>query len=79
MTGLGYLGVDMMIDETRGPMMIEVNARPGLAIQMANGVGLLNRLEPIAAEHCRHPAADLASKIAFSKHHFQANLPPIHD
>lgn len=41
MTGLGYLGVDIMIDETKGPLMIEVNARPGLAIQMANGIGLM--------------------------------------
>lgn len=75
MTGLGYLGVDIMIDETLGPLMIEVNARPGLAIQMANGVGLLNRLEPIVAEHRRNPAADLAAKIAFSKKHFRAKLP----
>jgi alpha-L-glutamate ligase-like protein len=75
MTGLGYLGVDIMIDETMGPLMIEVNARPGLAIQMANGIGLMNRLEPIVAEHRRKPAADLAAKIAFSKKHFQAKLP----
>lgn len=75
MTGLGYLGVDIMIDETLGPLMIEVNARPGLAIQMANGVGLLNRLEPIVDEHRRNPGADLAAKIAFSKKHFRAKLP----
>lgn len=75
MTGLGYLGVDIMIDETLGPLMIEVNARPGLAIQMANGVGLLNRLEPIVEEHRRNPGADLVAKIAFSKKHFRAKLP----
>jgi alpha-L-glutamate ligase-like protein len=75
MTGLGYLGVDIMIDEKLGPLMIEVNARPGLAIQMANGVGLLNRLEPIVEEHRRNPGADLAAKIAFSKKHFRAKLP----
>ena len=71
MTGLGYLGVDIMIDETKGPLMIEVNARPGLAIQMANGVGLLKRLEPIVEEHRLHPVADLEAKIAFSKKHFK--------
>jgi alpha-L-glutamate ligase-like protein len=76
MTGLGYLGVDIMIDEDKGPLMIEVNARPGLAIQMANGIGLLNRLEPIVDEHRRRPTADLAAKIAFSKKHFRAKLPP---
>ncbi len=70
MTGLGYLGVDLMIDETRGPLMIEVNARPGLAIQMANGVGLLRRLEPAARQHALHPGAGAAEKIAFSVKHF---------
>ncbi|MFM2197429.1 MAG: hypothetical protein RLZZ505_861 [Verrucomicrobiota bacterium] len=76
MTGLGYLGVDIMIDETKGPLMIEVNARPGLAIQMANGIGLMKRLEPVVAEHRRKPNADLQGKIAFSKTHFRAKLPP---
>lgn len=66
MTGLGYLGVDLMIDEIRGPMMIEVNARPGLAIQMANGIGLMKRLEPVVARHASHPEESVAEKIAFS-------------
>lgn len=74
MTGLGYLGVDLMIDETLGPLMIEVNARPGLAIQMANGVGLLRRLEPADAEYRQHPGAGRAEKIAFSQKHFAAKL-----
>lgn len=72
MTGLGYLGVDLMIDETIGPLMIEVNARPGLAIQMANGVGLLRRLEPVVEQHRLHPGAGHAEKIAFSQKHFAA-------
>lgn len=72
MTGLGYLGVDLMIDETLGPLMIEVNARPGLAIQMANGIGLLRRLEPVVARHALHPGAGHEEKIAFSKEHFAA-------
>jgi alpha-L-glutamate ligase-like protein len=38
--GLGYLGVDIVIDRLQGPMVIEVNARPGLNIQLANGKGL---------------------------------------
>lgn len=75
MTGLGYLGVDIMIDQEKGPMMIEVNARPGLAIQMANGIGLLKRLEPVVKEHLRKPKAELQEKIAFSKKHFRAKLP----
>lgn len=79
MTGLGYLGVDIMIDETLGPLMIEVNARPGLAIQMANGIGLLKRLEPIVEVHRKNPGADLEAKIAFSTKHFRAKLPAPRD
>ena len=40
MTGLGYLGADIVLDKEKGPMMLELNARPGLAIQIANGKGL---------------------------------------
>jgi alpha-L-glutamate ligase-like protein len=72
MTGLGYLGVDLMLDEKLGPLMIEVNARPGLAIQMANGVGLLRRLEPVVIQHELHPGASHEEKIAFAKKNFAA-------
>ncbi len=47
MTGLGYLGVDMVIDVSEGPLMLEMNARPGLQIQVANGSGLKSRLNRI--------------------------------
>ena len=43
-TGLGYLGVDMVIDRDRGPLMLEMNARPGLNIQIANRTGLSKRI-----------------------------------
>jgi alpha-L-glutamate ligase-like protein len=43
-TELGYLGVDMVIDRDRGPLILEMNARPGLAIQIANGAGLRSRV-----------------------------------
>lgn len=48
-TGLGYMGVDLVVDRDQGPMLLELNARPGLAIQMANGCGLLPRLKDIEA------------------------------
>jgi glutathione synthase/RimK-type ligase-like ATP-grasp enzyme len=47
--GLGYIGVDIVVDEDAGPMLLEANARPGLAIQIANGRGLLPRLQAIDA------------------------------
>lgn len=45
--GLGYLGVDIVIDRRHGPLLLEANARPGLAIQIANGEGLLRRIAEI--------------------------------
>jgi len=44
---LGYVGVDIVLDEERGPVVLELNARPGLSIQIANRAGLLPRLDEI--------------------------------
>lgn len=68
-TGLGYLGVDIVIDRELGPLILEMNARPGLNIQIANGEGLTNRLKRIdrifnAAETPEQRAA--ASQREFS-------------
>jgi alpha-L-glutamate ligase-like protein len=45
-TGLGYVGVDV-VPNLAGPVVLEANARPGLAIQSANGIGLLGVMERI--------------------------------
>jgi alpha-L-glutamate ligase-like protein len=37
---LGYLGIDVVVDRDRGPLVLEINARPGLEIQNVNGRGL---------------------------------------
>ena len=37
---LDYLGVDLVIDQDKGPMIMGLNVRPGLAIQLANKRGL---------------------------------------
>ncbi|PSJ45997.1 alpha-L-glutamate ligase-like protein [Zobellella taiwanensis] len=47
MSGLGYIGTDMVLDKQKGPMLLELNARPGLAIQTANAAGLVPRLRKI--------------------------------
>ncbi len=47
LTGLKYIGADIVIDAVRGPVVLELNARPGLAIQTANRAGLVPRLEAI--------------------------------
>ncbi len=48
-TGLGYVGADVVLDARRGPMVLELNARPGLSIQLANRAGLLPRLAAVDA------------------------------
>ena len=35
-TNLGYCAVDIAIDENNGPLLLEINARAGLSVQMAN-------------------------------------------
>lgn len=47
MTSLGYIGTDLVLDKERGAQLLELNARPGLSIQVANGRGLLPRLRHI--------------------------------
>ena len=44
---LGYIGVDIVIDEHQGPLLLEMNARPGLSIQLANGKGLNSILQKV--------------------------------
>jgi alpha-L-glutamate ligase-like protein len=47
MTRLGYLGCDIVLDKQAGPVILELNARPGLAIQLASNKGLLHPLRRI--------------------------------
>jgi len=46
-SGLGFLGTDIAIDRERGPVILELNSRPGLSIQLANLSGLKERLERV--------------------------------
>jgi alpha-L-glutamate ligase-like protein len=43
----GYFGVDFAIDRSLGPLVLELNARPGLNIQIANREGILKRLKEV--------------------------------
>ncbi|HEY8330488.1 MAG TPA: alpha-L-glutamate ligase-like protein [Pseudomonas sp.] len=45
--GLGYIGVDMVLDVEKGPLILELNARPGLNIQIANDCGLTHRAHAV--------------------------------
>ena len=63
--GLGYLGVDIVIDRTLGPLMLELNARPGLNIQLASGQGLLKNLHKIESQ--QNLPTDIDDRLAFAK------------
>ncbi len=47
-SGLGFLGADISIDREKGPVILELNARPGLSIQLANLSGLKSRLKRVS-------------------------------
>jgi alpha-L-glutamate ligase-like protein len=68
LTGLGYQGVDIVLDKDKGPMILELNARPGLNIQIANRSGLLPRLQRV--EENRHRLSAVGGRVAFAKQHF---------
>ncbi len=42
--GLGYCGADIVLDVNEGPLVIEVNAHPGIEIQNINQAGLRARI-----------------------------------
>jgi alpha-L-glutamate ligase-like protein len=69
-TGLGYVGVDMVIDKDLGPLILEMNARPGLNIQIANGAGLSHRLRRIDEIH--DPEADPVERARIARREFSA-------
>lgn len=61
---LGFLGVDLVLDKERGPLILELNSRPGLEIQNANLAPLRRRLERVEGLEIR--SADHGVKIAKS-------------
>ena len=67
-TELGYLGCDIVIDWELGPLILELNARPGLSIQLANDTGLLPRLQQIEGTKLRK--LPIADRVAYAVEHF---------
>jgi alpha-L-glutamate ligase-like protein len=68
-TGLGYVGADLIVDAERGPMLLEMNARPGLMLQLANRAGLLPRLRAVDrnAATPRSAAERIALAVAIAR------------
>jgi alpha-L-glutamate ligase-like protein len=71
LTGLGYQGVDIVLDRDKGPMILELNARPGLAIQIANRSGLEPRLTSVVQD-CRDMKT-VEERVRFAQNRFGAS------
>ncbi len=72
LTGLGYQGMDIVLDRERGPLMLELNARPGLAIQIANQTGLETRLKDV--DQKQTGVMDPQVRVDFARQRFQVNM-----
>ncbi len=70
LTGLGYLGVDIVLDKDQGPLMLELNARPGLNIQIANREGGLKRYRMIEERFKEFGTESVVDKVRFSRSQF---------
>ena len=67
-TDLGYVGADIVVDAQYGPVILELNARPGLAIQIANQSGLKLRLDMVERE--RAGLKTVADRVRFARERF---------
>jgi alpha-L-glutamate ligase-like protein len=62
---LGFLGVDVVLDAQLGPLVLEMNARPGLGIQLANGRGVRRAMEAVASRDVT--GATAAERVALGR------------
>ncbi len=63
---LGYAGVDVVLDRS-GPMVLEVNKRPGLEIQSTNLAGLLRRIRFVESRLHSHRFDPPAEKVRLAR------------
>ncbi|MFA4890814.1 MAG: tyrosine/phenylalanine carboxypeptidase domain-containing protein [Candidatus Gracilibacteria bacterium] len=72
-TNLGYLAVDIALDKNSGPVLLEINARAGLGVQIANLAPLRRRLERVQGIKVTSPeqgvrlAKDMFGKVIEKK------------
>lgn len=65
-TELGYIGVDIVLDKEKGPLLLELNARPGISIQIANRMGMRSVLEKAMSFNSSKMSAEERVMIAKS-------------
>lgn len=68
MVELGYLGADIVLTKDKGPILLELNARPGLGIQIANLAGLVPRLDKI--QEIYNPKHSALERVEIAQSHF---------
>lgn len=73
LVGLGYLGVDIVLDRTLGPLILELNARPGLNIQIATGLGIGRRVRWVE-ENCESGLA-VEDRVELARRNFSSASP----
>ncbi|HBF90479.1 MAG TPA: alpha-L-glutamate ligase-like protein, partial [Hyphomonas atlantica] len=72
-TGLGYLGADIVLDKTKGPLLLELNARPGLAIQIANRIGIRPLLK--ATLEADTEGLDALGRVELARKLYRSHVP----
>lgn len=76
-TKIGFLGVDLVVTKT-GVSVLEVNARPGLKIQVANQIPMKKRLDKVADLKVLTPeeGVDIAKTLFAEKSIYEASFIP---
>lgn len=69
MSGLGYIGCDIVLDKQQGPIILELNARPGLAIQLTTGTGLEESLALIESLEIETLEMHAQERVKFMQAH----------
>lgn len=64
---LGYAGVDIVVDLKHGPQVLEVNKRPGLAVQNANAEGVGRRIALVKGKLAGDEFKPVAERVALAK------------
>lgn len=77
---LGYVGTDIVVDAQRGPLVLECNAFPGLAIQNVNARGLRGEIERLGRDRAsfwlRHARKARPHSHIVTQQHFDRTLGP---
>ncbi len=68
--GLGYFGIDFVVDQKLGPLVLELNARPGLSVQIANRCGILPRLDFVDSFGEKTEEMSINEKMDITRNHF---------